>query len=163
MVAEREESGWRWWYPSIVMASGLGLGFSPVASGTVGSFWGVMLVLAFGRWVPWLGVQALLCVLLCLVAVPICDRAEKLFAKKDDGRIVADEYMTFPICMLGLPVNGWVLAMAFVTNRVCDIAKPPPAYRLQGLKGGWGVVADDVMASVYSLILNHIGYWQEVS
>lgn len=135
------------------------MGLSPFAPGTVGSFWGVLIVLAVKYWLPHIAWEIAVAVVLCVVAVPVCDRAEKVFAKKDDRRIVADEYMTFPLCMIGLPALPWVLAMAFVTNRVCDIFKPPPAYQLQNLGGGMGVVMDDVAASLYSLMINHAGYW----
>ena len=75
-----------------------------------------------------------------------------------DQRIVADEFLTFPICMIGLPVtleHWWLVAMAFLTFRICDILKPPPAHQLQRLHGGLGVVADDFFAALYSLGINH--------
>ena len=68
------------------------------------------------------------------------------------------KYLTFPICMLGLPFVPWVLAMAFVTNRILDILKPPPARQIQELHGGLGVVLDDLISSCYSLALNHLLY-----
>jgi phosphatidylglycerophosphatase A len=140
------------------LAIGFGLGLSPVAPGTVGTLLGVAIVVLWRTVMPGIGVEIGLAILLSLAAVPICGQTERYFGKKDDGRIVADEYMTFPICMLGLPVQGWVLAVAFLTNRVCDILKPPPAYQAQRLPGGWGVVTDDVVASLMSLGLNHAIY-----
>ncbi len=141
---------------TVAFATGFGLGLSPVMSGTVGSLWGVVLVLAMAPLsVPW---YALTAFLLVLLAVPVCDVAERYFQKKDDGRIVADEFMTFPICMIGLPVSlefWWVLPMAFVTNRMFDIFKLPPARQFERMGGGAGVVFDDAAASAYSLILNH--------
>ncbi len=141
---------------TIALATGFGLGLSPVISGTVGSLWGVVLVLAMATLsVP---VYVLIAFLLVLLAVPVCDVAERYFQKKDDGRIVADEFMTFPICMIGLPVSlefWWVLPMAFVTNRFFDIVKLPPARQFERIGGGAGVVFDDAAASAYSLILNH--------
>lgn len=137
------------------LATGFGLGYSPVASGTVGSIPGVILVaLAY----PQLGLtsQIVLSILTTLFAIPCCELAERHFGKKDDGRIVADEYMTFPICMIGLPVTPWMLAIAFVTNRICDIIKPPPARGLQRIHGGFGIVIDDFFASSYSLLANHL-------
>lgn len=154
MNAKSEQSG-RW---SLPLATGLGLGLSPVASGTVGSIWGVLLVWAMQA-LPGTTWQCAAAGMLTVLAIPICDAAERYYGKKDDGRIVADEYLTFPLCMLGLPFTPWVIAMCFVSNRVFDIAKPPPANRLQSLQGGVGVVVDDVLASVYSLAFNHLAYW----
>jgi phosphatidylglycerophosphatase A len=144
---------------SVVVATGFGLGYSPVASGTVGTLPGVL-------WVWWffpqfsLLQQVVAAAILAVLAIPFCDAAEKTFEKKDDGRIVADEYMTFPICVIGLPVTiPWVLAMAFLTSRFFDILKPPPARGLQRIHGGFGIVIDDVFASIYSLLTNHLLYY----
>ncbi len=124
--------------------------------GTVGSIWGVAIVLPLSvlstsAYVAWT-------FLLTLLAIPVCGMAEKSLRKKDDRRIVADEFMTFPICMIGLPVSlefWWVLPMAFVTNRFFDIVKFPPARQLEQVEGGAGIVLDDAAAAVYSLVLNH--------
>jgi phosphatidylglycerophosphatase A len=143
----------------MLLATGVGLGHSPVASGTVGSLLGVAIVAAMAglAW-PW---QTVLAVALAAAAVPICDHAERRLGTKDDGRIVADEYLTFPLCVLGLPWVGhlWLLAMAFVTHRALDIIKPPPARQVQELQGGLGIVLDDVTSSLYALALNHALFW----
>lgn len=142
---------------SLFLATGFGLGLCPVASGTAGTLPGLLIVWAiWPRGLPW---QIASAILLPLLAIPICGLAERHFGKKDDGRIVADEYLTFPISMLGLPLEPWVLAMAFLSHRVFDIAKLPPARQLQSLKGGTGIVIDDIIASLHSLILNHAVYW----
>ncbi|MBN2302168.1 MAG: phosphatidylglycerophosphatase A [Lentisphaerae bacterium] len=140
----------------MILATGFGLGLSPVASGTFGSMLGVAIVLAMCR-LPWYG-QVLIAVALASVAVPICGIAEKQFKEEDDGRIVADEYMTFPLCAVGIPwlMHPWFLAVIFVVNRLLDIIKPPPAWQAQRLPGGIGVVADDIVSSLYALALNHV-------
>lgn len=141
----------------VVLANGFGLGLSPFASGTVGSIPGVLLVLAMG----WAGlswpVQAAVTAALTLVAIPIAGVAEKHYGRKDDGRIVIDEYLTYPICMLGLPwmAHPSLLAIGFVVNRIMDIVKIPPARQSQKLGGGLGIVADDAIACLYALALNH--------
>ncbi len=148
---------------ALVLATGFGLGYAPIASGTVGTLPGIGLAFLASHLLTccsygiiW---QALLAAVLAALAIPICDVAEKHLKEKDDGRIVADEYLTFPIAMIGLPWNVVTVVMAFLTCRACDIIKPPPARQLQSVRGGVGVVIDDVFASVYSLILNHLLYW----
>lgn len=144
-----------WW-----VATGLGLGYSPVASGTVGSLWGVALVYAVFPHLNLPG-QIVLAAVCALVSIPICELAERQAVKKDDGRIVADEFLTFPLCVLGLwpalsAPGGWrVMALAFVVCRMMDIIKPFPARRLQDLHGGLGITIDDVIASLYALAVNH--------
>ena len=141
---------------ALLVATGFGLGLSPFASGSAGALLGVVLAMLLSHaGVAW---QIAAAAALSVAAVPFCSLAERHFGKKDDGRIVADEYMTFPICMIGLPALPWVLGMAFVTNRIMDVIKPPPARGLQRLQGGWGIVIDDVFAALYSLALNHALY-----
>jgi phosphatidylglycerophosphatase A len=141
----------------VFLATGFGLGRSPIASGTVGTLPGLLIVAAV--WPMGLAWQLAAALVLPLLAVPLCDIAERHFGKKDDGRIVADEYLTFPIAMVGLPLAPWVVAMAFVSSRFFDIVKPPPARALQRLHGGVGIVIDDVLASLYSLAFNQAVYW----
>jgi len=146
-----------WTKAAYWMATGFGLGFSPVAPGTVGCLLGVPLVLVLNRYDLWIQIVAAL--LLSLLAIPICQVGERSLKIKDPHPVVADEYLTFPICMLGLPVSWavwWVLPMAFVTNRIFDIVKPPPARQLQELSGGLGIVIDDVFSALYSLAANHL-------
>ena len=148
---------------ALMLATGFGLGFSPVASGTAGTLPGLLIVWAiWPRDLTWLAVTPWMiasAILLPLLAIPICGMAEQHFGKKDDGRIVADEYLTFPISMLGLPFTPWVVALVFLTNRFFDIAKLPPARQLQSLRGGTGIVIDDIIAATHSLILNHAIFW----
>ena len=145
---------------SVFIATGFGLGLvAPVAPGTIGSLPGVLLAL----WVTQqhLPLQLLVCLGMTLLAVPLCDVAEHVLGKKDDGRICADEWMLFPICVIGLPLmqHLWLLPVYFVVARVCDIIKPPPARQLQSIHGGIGIVIDDFFASLYALAINHAIYW----
>jgi phosphatidylglycerophosphatase A len=144
----------------LAVATGFGLGYAPVASGTFGSLVGVPLALGLGRFpIVWQVVAALV---LAALAVPICDMAERLLGgRKDDGRIVADEWMLFPLCTIGLPLweHAWLLIPAFLVARACDIIKPPPARGLQRLHGGVGIVIDDFFAALYALAINHGLWW----
>ena len=145
---------------AVLLANGFGLGLSPVASGTVGTLLALPIVWWFCQLLESPGgvagilIQCAVAIALCLVAIPICSVAEKHYGTKDDGRIVADEYLTFPICMIGLPWNFWVLLIAFLSCRFFDIVKPAPANQLQRIHGGFGIVIDDVVASLYSLAFN---------
>jgi phosphatidylglycerophosphatase A len=153
---------------TLLVATSFGLGYSPVASGTCGAIPGALLaygaaVLAWHSHATllWQVVgQAAFALALSGLAVPICEAAERILGKKDDGRIVADETWTFPVCTIGLPLvtAPWMLAVAFVVNRVCDIVKPPPARRLQDVHGGFGIVIDDFIACLYALAINHAIY-----
>jgi phosphatidylglycerophosphatase A len=144
---------------ALAVATGFGFGLSPFASGTMGALWGLPLawVLTTRDW-HW---QLVAAMVLASLAVPFCEYAEKWFGRKDDGRIVADEYLTFPIAVLGLPLHQapLMLVVAFVVSRACDIIKPWPARGLQARHGGFGIVIDDVVASIYALGINWAIYW----
>lgn len=139
------------------LATGFGLGNSPVASGTVGALLGLPLVYLAAQCPSVVG-QTVFALLLTAAAVPVCDVAEKTFQKKDDGRIVADEYFLLPLVFIGIPLSPLMLAVGFVVSRGFDILKPWPARGLQRLTGGIGIVIDDFLASIYALAANHVAY-----
>lgn len=149
-----------WQKISVFVATGFGIGLvSPIAPGTVGSLPGVLLALWTTQQQTLL--QVLIGIGMTLLAVPICDVAENVLKKKDDGRICADEWMLFPISVIGLPLmqTPWLIPVFFVVVRICDIIKPPPARQLQSIHGGIGIVIDDLFASFYALAINHAIYW----
>ena len=97
--------------------------------------------------------------LLVVVAVPVCEAGEKYLGKTDPGEVNFDEFAVMPICFAGLgeviaaSANTlyWLLA-GFVLFRLFDIFKPLFIKKLQNLKGGWGVVADDFAAAVLTCV-----------
>ena len=140
----------------LFFATGCGIGlFVPFAPGTFGSLPGVALAWWMASWAP--SVQALVALALAAAAIPVCSIAEKMLGVKDDGRITADEWMLYPIAVLGLPLQTlpfWALAVFFAVVRLVDIVKPPPARQLQAFHGGFGIVIDDFFANLYSLAIN---------
>jgi len=143
---------------AVFFATGFGLGRSRFMPGTFGTLPGIVLAGAIqaagratGHEIPFHIAAA---TLLCLISIPICTAGEQAAGHKDPHCVVADEYLTFPIVMIGLPFSPLMVAVAFVTHRAFDILKPFPAYRLQRLPGGWGITVDDVVSSLYSLALN---------
>lgn len=140
----------------LFLATGCGIGLVvPFAPGTFGSLPGV--ALAYAAALLPLAWQIPACLALTLLAIPICDSAEKTLGIVDDGRITADEWMLYPIALVGIPLYclpWWSMLVFFVVVRVVDIIKPPPARGLQRIPGGCGVVIDDFVANLYSLAAN---------
>jgi phosphatidylglycerophosphatase A len=140
----------------LVIASGAGTGYAPIAPGTAGS------ALAAGLWllaVPWLGISSTVWLggVLGVTALGVwaAGEAEKLYGQHDDGRITIDEFAGQGVSLLFVPAPPgpdvfWVALSAFLLFRLFDIWKPPPARRFESLPGGIGVVADDLMAGVYA-------------
>ncbi|MGN0843949.1 MAG: phosphatidylglycerophosphatase A [Kiritimatiellia bacterium] len=144
-----------------IIATGFGLGYSPFASGTVGSILGCAIVWLFAMLAAPVWAQILVCVVLFLLGIPCASIAEKdLGGIKDNGKIVCDEYFTFPVCMLGLTPYWqacvWLMPVCFVVVRILDITKPFPAYRSQSLPAGLGIMVDDLIVSLYALGINWI-------
>ena len=140
----------------LFVATGFGIGLvAPFAPGTFGSAPGVALAFATTALPLWLEIPAVTA--FAIAAIPFCDVAEKSLGIKDDGRIVADEWMLFPIAVAGLPLASlpwWMIVVFFLVTRFVDIVKPPPARSLQSIPGGRGIVVDDFVANIYSLAIN---------
>lgn len=133
-----------------LLASALFTGYSPVASGTAGS---ALALAAHYFLVPEnTAIRAVLTVLLLAVSVPVSTAAEKLYGKKDDGRIVIDEVAGFFVSALLIPHQIKYYAICFLLFRLFDVWKPL-IRRTQDLPGGWGIVIDDFLAGIYSLAI----------
>jgi phosphatidylglycerophosphatase A len=84
---------------------------------------------------------------LVLAAIPIAERARKVFRGDDPGCIVIDEIAGMALTLLWLPPIPSVMAAAFVLFRMLDILKPwPIAWVDRHVRGGLGIVGDDVLA-----------------
>jgi phosphatidylglycerophosphatase A len=133
-------------------ATGFGSGCLPKAPGTWGTVVGIAYAWALSlldwRW------QLGIIVSVLLLAVWLSGVAERLFQRKDAQEIVIDEIAAFPLAAFfawgGERWTPLLVGAAFVLFRIADILKPFPARQSQQLRGGWGVVADDVVAAVYA-------------
>jgi phosphatidylglycerophosphatase A len=130
------------------LATGFGSGLMPFAPGTAGTLVGVLICLLCLP-MPWI-LRLLFVFVLLAVSIYVAGQVEKIYQKKDDQRIVIDEIIGLQITMLPVTINVLNLCAGFVLFRIFDIWKPFPIRNLQGLPGGWGVVADDVAAGIYA-------------
>ena len=141
--------------------------FGPIgqlkAPGTWGSVVGVLLFTLFFAYlspIPYF----ILALVLVFLAVPLCEEAEIRLGRRDPGCVILDECVAIPICFFAIPfpLNDpawpWILG-GFALFRFFDILKPLGISKLQTLRGGWGVVADDVAAAVASNIVLQIVYY----
>lgn len=129
------------------LATGLGVGYIPVAPGTFGSLWGVLFFYFFHSWPSSrLKITALL---LSVAAIVIAHLAEKAFHQKDCQKIVIDEVAGQLVTYLFVDYSLYNLALGFVLFRLFDVAKIFPANWAQNhLPGGLGIVVDDLVAGV---------------
>ena len=132
----------------LFVATGAGAGLSPVAPGTAGSLLGLGLFAALAG-LSW-GLYALATTLVVTVAIWAAGRAELFLGAKDDRRIVIDEVAGMLASLAFLPARLDVALFGFGLFRAFDIAKPPPARRLERASGGYGIVLDDLVAGAYA-------------
>src|SRR5204862_4281903 len=86
-------------------------------------------------------------------------RAEKATQKKDPSIVVIDEVAGQMIALLSGPFwmqTWWSVLSAFILFRLFDIWKPYPIRRLEALESGLGIMADDVLAGLYAVIVNSV-------
>ena len=125
-----------------------GIGYIPVAPGTAGT---LVAALAYYLLPDKLFTNAVIMIpillLITLISVFITGKAEKGMSK-DDSRIVLDEFVGFFFAVFFLPVNLVLLIIAFILFRILDILKPVPVNLVQKFKGGWGIMADDIVAGI---------------
>lgn len=137
---------------ALAIASGLGFGFSPLAPGTAGSLLAVIVwwLAPQGWWV-----RGPMLVTSVAVGVWSATEAERRWGH-DNGKIVIDEISGMWISLLFLPKTWVVYLISFLLFRAMDIVKPLGARQIQKLPGGWGVVADDVLAGIYANLLGQM-------
>ena len=138
--------------PILFLGSGTYLGYIPLASGTFGTLWGLPLY----YWLSAVSIRGQIFIVfgsICL-AIYIAGRAEKILAVKDPSQVVIDEIVGYLTAMIGIPFSWTGAIVGFFIFRLMDILKPYPIRKIdQNLPGGWGIVLDDVLAGVYSLII----------
>jgi phosphatidylglycerophosphatase A len=137
------------------LATGFGSGYAPVAPGTAGSLVGVLLFWPLAR-LP-LGWILATTGLVFFLGVAAATRVARSVGLEDPGIVVVDEVVGMWIALLLVPLTPLNVACAFVLFRIMDVVKPYPARDFEQLPGGWGIMADDVMAGVYANLVLQIG------
>ena len=165
-------------YLALAIAT-VGVGYFPIAPGTLGALVGVGLYLTIWGWLyqileanavrgrlnllyiftPLLAAMLLVITLLTIAGTWAATRAEKVMQRKDPSAVVIDEVAGQMIALLTGPFwlpTWWSILSAFILFRLFDIWKPYPIRRFEGLESGLGIMADDLLAGIYALIVNSI-------
>ena len=156
-----------------------GVGYFPIAPGTMGSLVGVGLYLALWAgadsvlsshalakrlnlmnvWTPQMTFMLVVIFVVTMVGIRVATHVERLVRKKDPGIVVIDEVAGQMIALLSGPFwvhTWWSILTAFLLFRGFDIWKPYPIRRLERLESGLGIMLDDVLAGAYALIVNSV-------
>jgi phosphatidylglycerophosphatase A len=155
MRASVAEPSWRLMlaHPAHWIAFGCGSGLLRPAPGTWGTLaaWFVFVTLD-----PWLSTPAWLGLILltAVVGAWAAERTGRVLGRQDHGAIVIDEIVAFWLVLLLLPDSLLAQALGFLAFRLFDIVKPPPIRAVdRRFKHGVGVMADDLVAAFYTLLV----------
>jgi len=145
---------------AVFLATGFYVGNIPFAPGTFGSLIGLPFCYLLAE--IQLGAAIIATLLLIGLAIWISNAAERTLKRKDPGCIVVDEMAGMAVTLIGLPFNFTIVVTGFILFRILDILKPFPIRVLdKRLSGGLGIVADDVVAGIFSNIIIRmlLYYW----
>ena len=131
------------------IATALGSGYFPKAPGTAGSLFAILLVFLFN--IPQMTL-VLLIIVFTILGIWSAGYVEKEIGD-DPAIVVIDEVVGQWIALLFIPFTLIPVITAFILFRVFDIFKPFPIDQSQALKGGYGIIIDDIIAGVYANII----------
>jgi len=145
-------------YLALAIAT-FGVGYLPLIPGTFGSLVGVGIFLAlFTATSASFAVILIVILVITFAGIWAAFRTEELEGRKDPGKVVVDEVAGQMIALLPLtlfnlqPLTRGVI-VSFILFRLFDIFKPYPAGRFERLRGGFGIMCDDLMAGFYAAVI----------
>ncbi len=146
----------------VILATGFGSGYCPVAPGTAGALLATIIWLAYTLFLPPTTCIVLTVALTLLFTVLGVWATNKVipFWGEDPRRVVVDEMVGVWIPLIAAPAgNLWYALASFVLFRFFDIAKPLGVRQMERFPGGIGVMADDILAGIYSLFIIICAQW----
>lgn len=139
-------------YLCIWLSTLFGVGFLPVLGGTSASIVGAIIFFLSRNPLEY----SLFTVLVLIISFPLSTRAERIFGEKDSKKIVIDDFAGMLLAFVFIPRKITVVILGFVIFRLFDFFKIYPANRVEELRGGLGVVGDDLVAGIYTNIIIQI-------
>jgi phosphatidylglycerophosphatase A len=139
----------------ILLATGCYVGYSPLIPGTAGTLAAIPLYLILSHLSPLYYIAIVLGSI--YIAIWASDGAEVLLQSRDCRHIVIDEMVGFMVAMVMVPPTFRNILLGFFLFRALDIIKPIPIRALEDrVRGGYGVVLDDIVAGVYANLIIHV-------
>ena len=147
-------------HPAHFIALGFGTGLAPIAPGTVGTLLALPLAALLRAATDDLGFLLAVAVAFA-IGVWAADRSGRDLGVADHSAIVWDEVVAFLLVLFFVGADPWRQGLAFLLFRFFDIVKPPPARFIdREWHTGFGVMADDIVAAFYALLV--FALWQRL-
>ncbi len=133
---------------ALVLSTWFGSGLLPVAPGTFGTIAAIPLIIVLNILEIWY----IIIILAFAIAIAVwsAGHAQVLLKKNDPSAVVIDEVAGFLLTMTFLPATWPAVILGFFLFRLFDIFKPYPIKHLEKIKGGFGIVMDDLLAGLYA-------------
>ena len=130
----------------------------PAAPGTWGSLAGLFLcLLLHANTILYIAVF----IILFFAGIYVSGKVAEEEKDNDPSIVVIDEFACVFVVFFHIPLKLFLILIGFALYRLFDIIKPPPARQLENIKGGAGIMLDDLAAAIYAnLILHIIAYFQ---
>jgi len=132
------------------LGSGFYTGYIPIASGSFASLLALLIYFIPGFENPFIHIPLIL--IFTIYGIFIGNKFDIKFGK-DPAECTIDEVVGMWISLLFLPKSLFLSFIAFLIWRILDIIKPSPARNVEKFKGGVGIMADDIIAGTYTLII----------
>lgn len=137
---------------SKIIATVFGIGYFPIAPGTLTSLIVVFLYKLFLHKLSW-PIYLLLFFLLFFVGVIASSKCESELRKKDPRNIVIDEATGQFLLLFRMSEDWLLLLLSFLLFRLFDIIKPFPIRKVESFPSGWGIMMDDLLAAIYAGVI----------
>ncbi len=149
-----------WSDPYYFVAFGFGSGLLPRAPGTWGTLVGLAIYLPFALLAPPDPLLWIACVGVAFaVGIVLCDKVSSDMGEHDHQGIVWDEITGIWLVLVAIPPGWYWLVIAFILFRLLDIVKPwPIAWIDSRVKGGIGIMLDDVLAALIAWLVIQIAH-----
>ena len=140
---------------SMAIATGVFAGYWPLGPGTLGTAVALPFIWLAASW-PILA-QIVFAGALLGMGVWASDRAIHILKRDDAPQIVVDEVVGYFVTMVSIPFTFYWAVCGFCLFRLFDIFKPfPISFLDRKIKGGWGVMLDDLAAGLFANVVMHL-------
>ena len=136
----------------IAIATLFGVGYAPLFGGTLASVVAVAVFFLIKNQIYFF----IFTIISVILAFALSGRAEKIFDEKDCKKIVIDDFSGMLVSLLFLPCELKFALCAFLLFCMFDAFKVPPIDRIEKMPGAKGVVGDDLLAGLFSLVILQI-------